>query len=126
MSRAALVDVLLARVLHDHPDLQKMEVMFGEGRESFIPPLNAYLVRSPDWNSRTGLPSHGPYRGFFIKAFNSQKIFDPLQDAFRRNGYTFSLDGVGRIDIGKNPLMCNARLPKYIDIMYFSAKRIES
>lgn len=120
--QANLIDILLARILHDHPDLVDMGVMFGEGRGSFIPPLNVFLVQSLEWNSRTGLPRHSRLGDFLVQVFNTQGILEPLQGAFKRNGFDFRLNGVNRIDIQKMPSVKSAHLPKYTDVMYFSSK----
>jgi hypothetical protein len=127
-----LLDVLLGRLLKDHPDAIGFDVLLGANRESLIEPLieplQRYLLSSPDWDSVRGLPPHGMRVGDFLSgAMNASDVLAPLDKACAAHGFGFVASGMNRIDIQKIPAMHGARLPLHIaDIQFIVGKLAEN
>jgi hypothetical protein len=120
--QARLLDVLLGRLLKDHPDSTYFRVRLGANREALIQPLQRYLLNSPDWDSvhGRGLPPQNMRRSylrlgeFLTDALNLSGILAPLTKVFAAHGFGFSALGMNQIDLEKIPAMHGARLPLHI------------
>jgi hypothetical protein len=119
-----LLNVLLGRLFQDHPDITRLDLGFGGGRESLFPVLGQALIKSKMWDASRGRPLHGRLGDVIVTVFNNNNVAAPLAQAFHAHGFSLNLIEISRIDIEKDDRLNGARIPVHIDDILFEANRL--